>query len=86
MANSAWAYATLELVDVEIFPCIQWATLSAIAQVTPGIPFGRIDEDVYHEVTRYSNHICQLTWSYSFTAKLEDTIADGFRRYLLEIG
>lgn len=41
---------------------------------------------MYHQVTRYSNHICQLTWAYSFTAKLEATIADGFQSFLLEIG
>lgn len=42
--------------------------------------------DVYWEMSRFSNHICQLIWAFSFSGRLTPDLGERLKRTLLDIG
>jgi len=80
LANILWSYASLCLRDFPIVASLQQTAVSTAALVATVLEGQRPS---CHEAARYSNHLCQLVWGFSFMGKLEEELATSLKGLML---
>jgi len=58
----------------------------AVAGVAPVHSPGQRAADVFFEVARYANHLCQIVWSFSFADRLDCELASQLKGLMLRTG
>jgi len=86
LANSLWAFASLLCPHFPLFSGIRRIVVRTATAESPVLDRGCRAADTYYEVARYSNHLCQLVWSFSFAGKLDRSLAHDLRGLMLQTG
>lgn len=86
LANTLWSFASLLISHFPVVSHIRRVVVPVVSAEMPIFRPGRRVGEVFHEVARYQNHLCQLVWSFSFADRLDESLAHDFRKLMLEMG
>ena len=83
LANLSWAAANSQYADHPLFSAVD--TLLCSSQLLE--MHSQVGSShTYSEISRFSNHICQLIWAFSFSGNLTAALHERLRNTLLDTG